>query len=990
MRLHSLSMTAIGPYVDNQRIDFDALADDGLFLFTGPTGAGKSTVLDAVTYALYGKLPGNRDGHLSRLKSDFAAPQQTPEVVLEVTVAAERLRIRRTPAFDRPSKRNPHKVTTQRSTVAVERWVDGAWLGVEGARTEQVANQWLHEKIGLNADQFTQVVLLPQGQFAEFLHANDDVREKLLTSLFDAHRFKEVESWFEERQRAEAALAAEADERVRTLRTRAQTIADLGDGDLPEVVDVAYFEDLAVRHQTAANETAVALEVAKRLRDEAEHRVRDAEAITGLLAERADARALRETVESRRAEMIELRERVEQASAAAPIAPLIAARDERAKTETRAEIALCAARDALGAQVPDTAALTADLSDARARVRALTAERGALNEQVSAERSLSTRERELVEAESQSQRAAADVSALKQTQAELPALRDAAFSRITDLRERAAILDDAQAAVVELTRALSAANEGAQLRPRLREAEDFVRDKRDGVLGAREYLSDLRDKRIAGMAAEIASGLRAGEACAVCGSTTHPQPARPADDAPSVEQIELAEAKVEQARHVLSAAESSAAEHREKIAAAQAIADGREADELTELLANAVARRDGAAAAAEELPQAQSALRLIEDEIAEGERRLAEAIAYADELSAVHREAADDLERCRNSVEQARAGYESVAERVAGIDTEIELIEAYVNAHVTYDAAQAELAAATQAASAAANREGFCSVEEALAASMGKEALVAAREQIAAFERDDASAQTRLSDPRLAELPDTAPDVETLRAAADDARSAEEAARDAHTMQADRRDRLTDLSTQARGDVADALATSARAAEVRELALLVRGLGANSKKMNLTAYFLAARLEQVSEVASEHLRVMSSGRYTLRHTDVRRTARGHGGLGLEVFDAFTGKPRPPHSLSGGETFVASLALALGLAEVVTAETGAMTLDSLFIDEGFGSLDPDTLDQAMSVLDGLRQVGRTIGVISHVEEMRTRITNQLVIERTDQGSRVLPH
>lgn len=988
MRLHSLSMTAIGPYVGTERIDFDALAADGLFLFTGPTGAGKSTVLDAVTYALYGRLPGNRDGHLSRLKSDFAADDVAPEVVLEVTVAGDRLRIHRSPAFQRPSKRAPHKLTTQRSSVCVERLVDGAWLGVEGARKEQVANEWLHDKIGLNADQFTQVVLLPQGQFAEFLHAEDDVREKLLTSLFDAHRFKEVESWFDERQRAEAALAAESEARVASLRTRAQTIADLADDDCPDTPEAAWFSGLAQQHAALAEQTRVQREIATRLQEDAAARLRDATETAELLGERAAALELRDAVRLQRPIIAELRERVSRAAAAAAVLPLVRARDQRAAAAAAADATVTKLRTTLELMAPDVDG--ADLRGVRRRVRTLTAERGGLAEVVAAERALPAQLQEVAAAESAARTAARAVEVLRSAQAQLPALRSAADGAVTALRARSAVLQDARTAVSQLRGSLSAAKEAEKLRPRLAQAQDFLREKRDDVLGAREHLNDLRERRIAGMAAEIALELQDGEACKVCGSPTHPNPARRASDAPGADQIDTAQRHLDSCRAVEESASASVADLRQKLAAAEAVAADRGVAELKAALAAAEERLRDATDAADELPAALTELARIDGEIGKADEALAAAQAAHQDRQATHRDLAAQAARTVERVSAARENHESVANGVAAIDGALEVLEAYVAALAAQESAAEELTAAVRAVTDAAREAGFADVEEVGRAALQRKVLQEAQELIAQFERDDASAETRLSNPRIADLPSQSPDTAPLRAALEAAQAAADEARDTDARQQERCRRLAALADQARSEVADALAVAARAGQIRELALLVRGMGANSKKMNLTAYFLAARLEQVTEVASEHLRRMSSGRYTLRHTDERRTARGHGGLGLEVFDAYTGKPRPPHSLSGGETFIASLALALGLAEVVTAETGAMTLDSLFIDEGFGSLDPDTLDQAMAVLDGLRQVGRTIGVISHVEEMRTRITNQLVIQRTDRGSRVLAH
>jgi exonuclease SbcC len=179
----------------------------------------------------------------------------------------------------------------------------------------------------------------------------------------------------------------------------------------------------------------------------------------------------------------------------------------------------------------------------------------------------------------------------------------------------------------------------------------------------------------------------------------------------------------------------------------------------------------------------------------------------------------------------------------------------------------------------------------------------------------------------------------------------------------------------------------ATAEQVSALADLVNGRGANTLRMRLQSFVLAARLEQVAEVASRRLREMSGGRYTFLHSDAQARHGARGGLGLDVLDEYTGMRRPTKTLSGGESFMASLALALGLADVVTAESGGVRLDTLFVDEGFGTLDAQALDAVMTVLDELRRGGRTVGVISHVEELRTRISSRLEVLAGRDGSRL---
>ena len=199
-------------------------------------------------------------------------------------------------------------------------------------------------------------------------------------------------------------------------------------------------------------------------------------------------------------------------------------------------------------------------------------------------------------------------------------------------------------------------------------------------------------------------------------------------------------------------------------------------------------------------------------------------------------------------------------------------------------------------------------------------------------------------------------------------------------------EQLADLAPQLSTSLQELTPLAARAAEARQLADLAAGQGANTLRMTLSSFVLAARLEEVAAAASQRLLATTSGRYSLIHTDARRGA-GRSGLGLLACDAWTGVDRDTSTLSGGETFLASLSLALGLADVVTAEAGGTRIEALFVDEGFGSLDEDTLEEVMTVLDGLREGGRMVGIVSHVAELKQRIPAQVRVHKGHAGSHV---
>jgi exonuclease SbcC len=281
---------------------------------------------------------------------------------------------------------------------------------------------------------------------------------------------------------------------------------------------------------------------------------------------------------------------------------------------------------------------------------------------------------------------------------------------------------------------------------------------------------------------------------------------------------------------------------------------------------------------------------------------------------------------------------------------------------------------------------GFPDLLAAAGALLEPAELAGVGRRVEVHDRARAAATARLAEPELTDL-GPRPDVEALTARCRSATAVREKAVAALQEAARQVRELDALAADLTGVQVELDERRATAEQVSALADLVNGRGANTLRMRLQSFVLAARLEQVAEVASRRLREMSGGRYTFLHSDAQARHGARGGLGLDVLDEYTGMRRPTKTLSGGESFMASLALALGLADVVTAESGGVRLDTLFVDEGFGTLDAQALDAVMTVLDELRRGGRTVGVISHVEELRTRISSRLEVLAGRDGSRL---
>jgi exonuclease SbcC len=504
---------------------------------------------------------------------------------------------------------------------------------------------------------------------------------------------------------------------------------------------------------------------------------------------------------------------------------------------------------------------------------------------------------------------------------------------------------------------------------------------------AQSALTALRRRRLDGYAGELATALVPGEACAVCGSTEHPNPAEHADPV-SADDIAAAEAVRDAAAAAERAASDQEATVRAALAAVRERADGRTVEHATAELETAMTELAAASAAVEQATALDAELQAATTRRDENDQRRSDAeqtLSGARERLALAEQSASEAEAL---IAQARGEHLSVVARIALVTAQSSDAVALADA---LDERETRATAASEALverGAALQHSPFDEATAAEAALLAPAELAALEERIAAHAIAFGTERQVLLDLELRMLPEEPIDLAPVQQAAADARAG-------WTTAVDAANRTRGTVTQLRGLTDTAASEHASGAEqqaeydvLRGLAATLAGRGANTHKMNLETFVLAAELEEIVEAANLRLHDMSAGRYQLRHSDALATHGRASGLGIVVFDAFTGQTRPARSLSGGETFLSSLALALGLAEVVTARAGGIRLDTLFIDEGFGSLDADTLEVAMRTLDELRQGGRTVGVISHVEAMQEQIPAQLTVRTLPDGPSVI--
>ncbi|MCX4452541.1 SMC family ATPase [Streptomyces sp. NBC_01340] len=991
MRLHRLDITAFGPFGGTQSVDFDELSAAGLFLLHGPTGAGKTSVLDAVCYALYGAVPGARQsGQGQTLRSDHAAPATRTEITLELTVAGRRLEVTRQPPWARPKKRGTG-TTTEKAQSWLREYEASAGTWKDLSRSHQEIGEEITQLLGMSREQFCQVVLLPQGDFARFLRADAEARGKLLGRLFDTHRFAEVEKRLAERRRATEAEAREGDAALLADAHRMQQAAgDIVEVPLPDLAPgepglaeavltwAAVARSTARERLTLARGARTAAESAQTAADRVLDDVRE---VARLQRRFTEARERAARLEERADAHQEAQALMERARKAEAVAPALDLRDAAEAEHRSAATAEARARLAL----PDTYA-GAGAPGLAAAARKAAEELGGLESARRAERRLGelTQERASLDRQEREdddvrQDAESWLATWEATRADLQARIESAQEAATRAEQLAVQRDPAQARLRAARRRDQFARDAAVTHAQALAARERATD-------ARAHWLDLKEQRLQGIAAELAAGLVDGEPCAVCGATEHPEPARRIDGHVDREAEERALDAYQRADEQATADERRLGVVREALAAATAEAGdaptaqlAEQADELERHYAEARAAGSGLHAARERL--AHTGL--------ERERRVAAqqeaALRAAARVS--HRDR-NDRERAslEEELTQARGAADSVAARAAQLERQAALLTQAADAvRAAEDAAQ-RLKDADARLSDAAFRAGFDTPQAAAAALLGDAAHRDLQRRLDAWQLEESAVRAVLAeaDTAAAARQPAADLAAAERAAESAARRLRETA-SAQDEAARRCAELDRLSTRAGTSVRRLAPLREEFDRVARLAGLAAGTSAeNERRMRLESYVLAARLEQVAAAATVRLQRMSSGRYTLVHSD-DRAGRGRSGLGLHVVDAWTGRERDTATLSGGETFFASLALALGLADVVTDEAGGVRLDTLFIDEGFGSLDDQTLDEVLDVLDSLRERDRSVGIVSHVADLRRRIHAQLEVVKGRTGS-----
>ncbi|MGN0479091.1 MAG: AAA family ATPase [Hominenteromicrobium sp.] len=894
-----LELEAFGPYLDRTAIDFEKLNEAGLFLISGQTGGGKTTLLDAICMALFCKSTGGKRS-FSDLRSLNADENRRTEVDFTFSLGDRVYRFRRA-LFMR--KKRGSTTCDLHEEHACYRLENDGWALQESGSAKRITD-YAQNLLSLTAEQFSQVIVLPQGEFLRLLRANSKDKGEILKTLFSCEIWK--------------ALEIKLGDRYKAIDTKRQNCA-------------LTLQSLLEKEQAAdAQSLKKRLEALETQKKETESRLEaERQALTAAQAqlERALTFAQLQTENTTAARQLEAAKlQLAGAARSAEQAGQNRERMENLQAETKAH---------------------------ERRRETLRQERTRSLEKRAVLADIGTHETQAERLSLAAKKAEADrLDALKRIEA-----GEAYSADITQAAERLPALITERSRLEDVLRRLQERDEAAREVRKQREALENCRNHalrdRLTMTAQDKAVSAAEGMRRRNNAAALAADLQEGAPCPVCGALHHPVPASSAEKLVSEAELDAMRAQLERLRGVYTASEntSSAAEATLKLAeerlekasaACAGITDTAEALEAARFrCATEITAVEKKAAQAPKARQRLQALRENADRAADSGKEISEKLSAckAELQQLLSRLPTFDGVRETDAIERELHALEA---RQKAAEEEIRRLDSTLRSAEKAHAAARELlsAAEKRAADAQTALEGFGDAPAADAASCS-EALDAAQKRIGTLSVTLGSLTTALESGK-----DTAAAVERL---SDEAR-------------------VLDLEYS----------------RVTRLYGLLSGKK-NAQRMPILLYVLSMMLEETIACANHFFTLLSRGRYALHRMNAPKSGQGYAGLDIEVLDGMSGTCRSIETLSGGEQFLASLSLAFGLSEVVQGHSGAVRLDSIFIDEGFGSLDSDTLDTAMRALETIRSSGRVVGIISHVAELQQRIPAMIRVTASDSGS-----
>jgi len=1013
MRPLRLVMSAFGPYAGVQVVDFRELGSRSFFLIHGPTGSGKTTILDAMCFALYGDTSGaQRDGRQMRCHVDLSV---VTDIIFDFSVGSQVYRIKRNPDQERPKKKGGG-TTVLRSDATLWKRTGAAGDNDEGT---VAASGWLsvteavERLLGFKSAQFRQVVMLPQGEFRKLLTADSRDRQVILETLFRAEFFRRIEEALKASARElQSSAQKTADQRKWVLQEAgADTPEELEERLNKDREEIKIITDSVVKSKNAAKEAQERLNAGQQARDRLGEKSQAGAAV-------AELESIREETEIKRADLAGARKAAFLQDAEISLKNRMTEADEaRTNFELRKNELLQA--EALKKNSAEKLSLEKEKEPLREAAAGEVSRLESLTGYVS---SLSEGRKKEQEAEKQYKEALArrdkEKKCLTLIQGDMEvrgqdherAVAQASMAPALEVLFREADQASGKRSVLESSR-----RELNEIRAGLDRSEERLRKAEAGFAGAREELSLLQEAWNRGQAAILARGLMPGTPCAVCGSVEHPAPAGSSEWIPTEEDIKsrqkaLAghEAARDSAREQLTGVLNKKTAIELKLQGIEEELGEKAGVEVADLQRAARAARENwsrAARTAEALPALAAELEGLKERekaargrLDELEEALAGAVSLFETARAVVLERESHIPEGLRDLKVLQAARKEAGERRDQLARSFEKArkeaEEAAQAQVKAETALSSALAALQAAAGRADQEknafslrleeaGFKTRDQYLQAKRAAEEIESLERQIKLFDESLSSARERFTRAVQAAAGLFEPDLEKL---AGELAEAQKSCDEVLKREIQLKDRISQQEVWQRklnslgGELKEAEARYAALGQLSEVAN-----GKNRHGLTFQRFVLGALLDDVLVAATHRLQLMSRGRYHLQRTLGRARSNAAGGLELEVFDTYTGVARGVATLSGGETFLASLSLALGLADVVQSYSGGIHLDTIFVDEGFGTLDPEAMDFALRALIDLQKGGRLVGIISHVPDLKERIDARLEIKAGERGS-----
>ena len=915
MRPLKLEMSAFGPYAGKTTIDFEKLGRKGLYLICGDTGAGKTTIFDAICYALFDSASGGeRDGNMMRSK--YAEPGTPTEVSLTFEYAGKEYTVKRNPEYERPKLRGDG-VKVEKAD-AEFRYPDGKTVTKKNDVKEAV-----EQVLGLDQGQFSGVAMIAQGDFRKMLDATTDERQKIFRKIFATAPYQKLQARLKDEA---SALGKEYEEAQRSIAQHLSTIAF--DEESPLSVDAKKAAD----SEMMTDEAALVIE---KLIDSDEKAAAQASEQAGVLQEKllenSSALTKAEEREKSKLRLVSFREQL--------------------KTN---EKDLAKAKESAAAEEANRPK-AAELSDEAAKLESKLPDYDEL------EKALGESEK----AEAEITRLASDIEKKKTQIEEMQQEADASKKRLESLEGAGADKAGLEAAARELERKLDELSELGReiealkkLDEDLADAQRIYKEKAAASEEKQKIYQDGNKAYLDEQAGIIAETLEPGEPCPVCGSVDHPSPAEKSADAPSKEELDRSRKAAEKAAGDAAKASENAA------AAGAALKEKNEA-------VKGKAKAAGLSAEADAVMMSTA----VQEKSKELEGRLSRATAKI-----------EDIDKKIEERENLKTSIPEMEKKLTEERTEAGELEKQLAGE------EAKKEAAGKQAEKLREKLSFGSKEEAKAEIKRltdekktiEDAIEAAKKKAEdlSVKTAETAAAVRETEKLLEGGEDA--DVEKLKAEKEELtdRKAEADAKDKEASS--RLERNRQVLGAVREKQAEAGETEKKYSMMKALSETANGQITGKEKIMLETFVQMRYFDRIIRRANVRLMVMTDGQYEMKRKAGADNKRSQSGLDLDVIDHYNGSERSVKSLSGGESFMASLALALGLSDEIQSSAGGIRLDTMFVDEGFGSLDEESLAQAMKALASLGEGDRLVGIISHVGELKEKIDKQIVVRKDRKG------